>query len=199
MFTQAIAHLSASDPVLRNIIRGYGQCTFMPRIEGTHFAYLVRVIISQQLSIKAANTIHARFLDLCNGCEPTPENVIELSEDYIRSAGVSKQKLTYIKDLAIKSYNGMLPIGDLDGFTDDELIKLLIQVKGIGRWSAKMFLMFKLGRENVLPEDDLSIQKAIMLAYGLEQLPTPKHVQKIGAPWSPYSSIAAWYLYRTLD
>jgi len=199
MFQEATAHLSSVDPVMGKLIENYGACRLQRRSEGSDFSYLARIIISQQLSTKAARTIHDRFLALFGDKELTPVEVLKLPDEALRGVGISKQKTRFIKDLARKSHVGELPIDDLPELEDEDLIRALTLVKGVGRWSAKMFLMFRLGRPNVLPENDLSIQKAIMLAYGLERMPTPKQVLEIGARWSPYSSTASWYLYRTLD
>jgi len=165
---------------------------------GSHFGALVRSIVFQQLSGKAAGTIHRRFCALFPNAEPTPEGVLAASDEQLRAAGLSRQKIGYLRDLAQKVHSGALPLDHVETLSDDELIAHLVQVKGIGRWTAQMFLMFKLGRENVLPELDLGIQNAIKRAYRKRRV-TPKDVLRIGAKWSPYSSIACWYLWRSLD
>jgi len=168
------------------------------RTGGSHFLALIRAIVFQQLSGKAATTILNRFLALFPNGEPTPEGILSLSDDQLRSVGLSRQKSGYLRDLATKVEAGVLPLDHVHTLPDTELITHLVQVKGIGRWTAQMFLMFKLGRPDVLPDLDLGIQNAIKRAYRKRRV-TPKDVLRIGAKWSPYSSIACWYLWRSLD
>ena len=168
------------------------------RTSGTHFLALIRAIVFQQLSGKAATTILNRFLALFPDGEPTPEGILALSDAQLRAVGLSRQKSGYLRDLATKVRTGALPLDHVDTLPDLELITHLVQVKGIGKWTAQMFLMFKLGRPDVLPDLDLGIQNAIKRAYRKRRV-TPKDVLRIGAKWSPYSSIACWYLWRSLD
>lgn len=168
------------------------------RTGGSHFGALIRSIVFQQLSGKAATTIHNRFLDLYPDRAPTARDIIETPDDKLRGAGLSRQKIGYLRDLAARVDRGELPLEHVDALTDEDLIAHLVQVKGIGKWTAQMFLMFKLGRVNVLPDLDLGIQNAIKRAYGKRKC-APKDVLRIGAKWSPYSSIACWYLWRSLD
>ena len=168
------------------------------RTAGSHFGALIRAIVFQQLSGKAATTIHNRFLALFPDDEPTPERVLAATDDQLRSVGLSRQKIGYLRDLASRVHSGALPLDHVDALADDDLITHLVQVKGIGRWTAQMFLMFKLGRPDVLPDLDLGIQNAIKRAYR-KRLVKPKDVLRIGAKWTPYSSIACWYLWRSLD
>ena len=195
---KALAHLR-TDTALARVIEQVGACRFAPRAEGTHFDALVRSIVYQQLSGKAAATIHGRLLDLFGGRAPTPAELVATPDERLRSVGLSRQKLTYIKDLAARVESGEVPLADLDALPDDEIVAALVKVKGIGRWTAQMFLMFRLGRPNVLPELDLGVQKAIQRAYRLRSLPKPDRVRKIGAKWAPYSTVACWYLWRSLD
>ena len=195
---KALAHLRA-DPAMAQVIAKVGRCRFAPTADGSHFDALVRSIVYQQLSGKAAATIHGRVLGLFGGRAPTPAELVAMPDENLRSAGLSRQKLSYIKDLAARVASGDVPLDHLDGLPDDEIIAALVRVKGIGRWTAQMFLMFRLGRPNVLPELDLGIQKGIQRAYRLRSLPTPDRVRKIGAKWSPYSTVACWYLWRSLD
>jgi len=169
------------------------------RTDGTHFQALTRSIVFQQLSGKAAGTILSRFNDLYADRSPTPEQVLATSDDQLRSVGLSRQKIGYMRDLASKVASGELPLDRVEQMDDDDLIVHLVQVKGIGRWTAQMFLMFRLGRPNVLPELDLGIQNAIKKAYRKRKRHMPKDVKKIGAKWSPYASVACWYLWRSLD
>jgi DNA-3-methyladenine glycosylase II len=169
------------------------------RAEGTHFQALTRSIVFQQLSGKAAGTILSRFNALYPDNAPTPEAVLATPDETLRAVGLSRQKIAYMRDLASKVVNGELPLDAVDSMEDDDLIAHLVQVKGIGRWTAQMFLMFRLGRRDVLPELDLGIQNAIKRAYRKRKHPTPKDVKKIGAKWSPHASVACWYLWRSLD
>lgn len=168
------------------------------RTSGSHFFSLIRAIVYQQLSGKAASTIFGRFLKLFPNEDPTPDRLLALTDEQLRSVGLSRQKSAYLRDLAAKVHSGALPLDDVDAMSDAAIIEYLVQVKGIGRWTAQMFLMFKLGRADVLPDLDLGIQNAIKRAYRKRKV-APKDVLRIGAKWSPYSSIACWYLWRSLD
>jgi DNA-3-methyladenine glycosylase II len=181
------------------VIEAVGPCRFQLRNEGTHYQALTRSIVYQQLSGKAAGTIFGRFNALYDGGMATPEAVLATSDEKLRAAGLSRQKIGYLRDLSAKVAGGALPLDAIHEMTDPEIIDHLVQVKGIGRWTAQMFLMFRLGRPDVLPELDLGIQNAIQRAYRMRKRPTPKQVRKIGAKWSPHSTIACWYLWRSLD
>lgn len=196
---KSVRHLKRADPVLATIIEAVGPVRLQLRTEGTHFQALTRSIVFQQLSGKAAGTILSRFNDLYPERSPTPEAVLATSDERLRSVGLSRQKIGYMRDLASKVVSGALPLDRVEEMDDEDLIAHLIQVKGIGRWTAQMFLMFRLGRPDVLPELDLGIQNAIKKAYRKRKRPMPKDVKKIGAKWSPYSSVACWYLWRSLD
>ena len=169
------------------------------RTEGTHYQALTRSIIFQQLSGKAAGTILSRFNALFSNNSPTPDAAMKMSDEKLRAVGLSRQKIAYLRDLSSKVISGELPLDQVHAMDDDALIAHLVQVKGIGRWTAQMFLMFRLGRRDVLPELDLGIQNAIRRAYNKRKRPTPKDVKKIGAKWSPHASVACWYLLRSLD
>lgn len=198
-YRKEIEHLSRADPVLGSIIERVGACRIGLRREGTHFDALVRSIVFQQLSGKAASTIHGRFVALYGAGGPRPLAVRDTDDGVLRGAGLSRQKISYLKDLADKVDSGALPLDDIDAMTDDEVIAHLVQVKGIGRWTAQMFLMFRLGRADVLPELDLGIQNAIRRAYRMRRRATPKDVLRRGAKWRPYSTLACWYLWRSLE
>ena len=195
----AVLHISRVDPALARVIERVGACRFVARSEGSHFAHIARAIIYQQLSGKAAATIHRRFEEIYGGRAPTPAELLATPDEQLRAAGVSRQKAAYLKDLAAKVAGGAVPLERIEELDDDAIIRALVAVKGVGRWTAQMFLMFRLGRADVLPELDLGVQRGIQLAYGLSALPRPKDVQRIGAPWAPYRSVAAWYLWRSLD
>jgi DNA-3-methyladenine glycosylase II len=195
---RARLHLRKVDPVLARVIEAVGPYRPADRTGGSHFGALIRSIVFQQLSGKAANTIHLRFCALFPDGEPTPAGVLAASNAQLRAVGLSRQKVAYLRDLAGKVHAGHLPLDHVETLEDDALIEHLVQVKGIGRWTAQMFLMFKLGRADVLPELDLGIQNAIRRAYRKRKV-APKDVLRIGAKWSPYASIACWYLWRSLD
>jgi DNA-3-methyladenine glycosylase II len=198
-FRAAVRHLKRVDPVLARVIEIVGPCRLESRREGTHFQALVRSIVYQQLSGKAAATILSRFNALYPDNTPTPEAVLATSDAELRAVGLSRQKIGYMRDLSSKVVSDALPLDAVESMDDDDLIAHLVQVKGIGRWTAQMFLMFRLDRRDVLPELDLGIQNAIKRAYRKRKRPTPKDVRKIGAKWSPHSSVASWYLWRSLE
>ena len=187
------------DPVLGAIIKRHGACGLgAARDRYDHLAMLVRAIVFQQLSTKAATTIHNRLID-CMPAGLTPGALLAISDDRLRAAGVSRQKAAYLRDLCERVSTGALPLDAVDEMTDDEVIAALTQVKGIGRWTAEMFLMFRLQRPDVLPVGDLGIMNAIQKAYRLRKKPTPDRIRKIAEPWRPYRTVACWYLWRSLD
>ena len=193
---KAVHHLKKSDPVLRAIIEHVGPCRmgFTP----AEFCSLAEAIVYQQLNGKAALTIFQRFTKLAG--EPlTPEGVLKLTDQQLRGVGLSKQKSSYLKDLAAKTSAGLLDFSRLPDLADEEVIEHLTQVKGIGVWTAHMFLMFSLRRPNVLPTGDYGIQMAMKKHYKKRKLPKPKDMEKIAKAWHPYRSVACWYLWRSLD
>ena len=193
---KAINHLKKADPVMRGIIERIGPC----RIEygPPEFASLAESIVYQQLNGKAAATIFERFAALAG--EPlTPEGILKLSDAQLRSVGLSKQKSAYLKDLAAKTAAGLLDFKRLPELSDEEVIEHLTQVKGIGVWTAHMFLMFTLRRPDVLPTGDYGVQAAIKKHYRKRKLPKPHVMERIAKPWAPYRSVACWYLWRSLD
>jgi DNA-3-methyladenine glycosylase II len=195
---RARAHLRRVDPVIARVMENVGAYRPADRTGGSHFLALVRAMVYQQLSGKAAGTIYNRFLDLYPNRDPGPAEIIATSDAQLRSVGLSRQKISYLRDLSARVASGDLPLDHVETLADSDLIAHLVQVKGIGKWTAQMFLMFKLGRADVLPDLDLGIQNAIKRAYRKRKV-GPKDVLKIGAKWSPYSSIACWYLWRSLD
>jgi DNA-3-methyladenine glycosylase II len=193
---KAINHLKECDPVMRGIIERVGRFRMVFGLP--EFSSLAESIVYQQLHGKAAATIFNRFLALAG--EPlTPEGILKLTNTQLRSVGLSKQKSAYLKDLATKTAAGLLDFTQLADLSDDEVIKHLTQVKGVGVWTAHMFLMFTLRRPDVLPTGDYGVQAAIKKHYQKRQLPKPHVMKKIAKPWSPYRSIACWYLWRSLD
>ena len=195
----ALGHLKRADPVLADIIARVGACHMEPRRSGTHYDALVRSIIYQQLSGKAAGTIHRRFCALFPSNRPRAELVLSKDDPTLRSVGLSRQKVSYLRDLSARVVDGSLPLAHLGRLSDDAIIEHLVQVKGIGRWTVQMFLMFRLGRPDVLPELDLGVQNAIQRAYGLKTRPSPKEVLSMGEKWRPHASVASWYLWRSLE
>lgn len=193
---KAVTHLKKSDPVLRAIIERVGPCRM--EFGPPEFHSLAEAIVYQQLNGKAAVTIFKRFAALAG--EPlTPEGILKLSDEQLRSVGLSKQKSAYLKDLSAKTAAGLLDFSRLPELPDEEVIKHLTQVKGIGVWTAHMFLMFTLKRPDVLPTGDYGVQAAIRKHYRKRKMPKPKEMEKIARAWSPYRSIACWYLWRSLD
>jgi DNA-3-methyladenine glycosylase II len=197
-YTKARRHLARRDPVLRDLIRAHGDCGLADAQHTDPFRALVSAMISQQLSTKAAATIKAR-LDALVGAPLTPTRLDAIGDDALRAVGLSRQKIAYIRDLCGRVSSGAVALHDFDRMTDDEVVEALISVKGIGRWTAEMFLMFRLHRPDVLPVGDLGIVKAVQKAYRLRTVPTPERLTKLGEPWRPYRSVACWYLWASLD
>jgi DNA-3-methyladenine glycosylase II len=193
---KAINHLKRSDPILRGIIERIGPCRM--EFGPPEFQSLAEAIVYQQLNGTAAATIFKRFAALAG--EPLmPEGILKLTDEQLRSVGLSKQKSAYLKDLAAKTAGGLLDFSRLVNMSDEEVIKHLTQVKGVGVWTAQMFLMFTLKREDVLPTGDYGVQAAIKKHYRKRQLPKPHVMEKIARPWAPYRSVACWYLWKSLD
>ncbi|MFN2565777.1 MAG: DNA-3-methyladenine glycosylase [Gemmatimonadaceae bacterium] len=199
MHRTPVLHLKRADPVLARVIERVGPCRFQPRTNGTHFDALLRSIVYQQLSGKAAGTILDRVLALYGGRYPRPAQLLATPDDALRAAGLSRQKLAYLRDLATKVDSREVPLARIGRLPDEEVITHLTRVSGIGRWTAQMFLMFRLGRPDVLPELDLGIQNAIQRAYELPKRPAPADVLRIGATWRPHATVACWYLWRSLE
>jgi DNA-3-methyladenine glycosylase II len=194
---KAISHLRQADPVLARIIDRYGPC----RIQHFEpdFALLARSIISQQLSGKAAATIYGRLQQALHPKPLSAAGLLHLTPEHLRSLGLSKQKIAYLRDLADKTRARSLRLDRLPRMTDEEVVAHLTAVKGIGVWTAQMVLIFALRRPDVLPTGDLGIRNAIQKNYNLEAAPTPAKMEEIARPWRPYASIACWYLWRSLE
>jgi DNA-3-methyladenine glycosylase II len=197
-YARARRALMRRDPVIAVLIREHGECGLASSQRGDPFQALLHAIIAQQLSTKAARTIEGRLSAIFAG-KPTPAAVAAVADEQLRSVGLSPQKLKYVRDLCAHILSGWLELDRLDLLTDDEVVAALTEVKGIGRWTAEMFLMFRLLRPDVLPVGDLGIVKAVQRAYKLRKLPSPDRLTKIGEPWRPYRSIACWYLWASLD
>lgn len=196
--TVAVTYLQQADPILACIIAQCGPCTLQPRALEP-FVMLCRSIVSQQLSGKAASAIMRRFLGLYAPATLTPEVLLQTAEDTLRYIGLSRQKITALYDLASKVHDGTLLLAALPTYSDAEVIRHLTHVKGIGRWTAEMFLIFALGRLDVFPVDDLGIRKAVQRAYGYQRLPAPMTLHRHACKWVPYRTIATWYLWRSLE
>jgi len=192
----ACRHLTASDPILGRLIARVGPCSLAPRPH--YFATLCDSIISQQLSTRVAEVIFDRFAALYPRRRPTPQAVAQTPLSRLRSIGLSRQKAGYLKDLASGFLDGRIKAARLARLPNEDVIAELISIKGVGRWTAEMFLMFSLNRLDVLPVDDLGIKKAIQRWYGIKALPAARTIRTIGRPWSPYETIACWYLWRSL-
>lgn len=191
--------LARRDRVLRDLMRRHGRCGLADVQHADPFRALARAIVSQQLSTKAAATIFARFEALFDGEPPSPAAVGAVPDARLRAVGLSGQKLGYLRDLCRRIDDGSLALAALEGMSDDEVIATLTAVKGIGRWTAEMFLMFRLHRPDVLPVGDLGIVKAMQRVYRLRTAPSPERMMAIGEHWRPYRSVACWYLWASLD
>lgn len=198
-YTIARRHLMKVDPKLNQIIKRVGPCELHTAAPRDPFEALCMSIASQQLSVKAAATIFGRFSDLFANRKPTPEGVMTLTDDQVRAAGFSRPKVSFIKDLAERVLDGRLDLQGLKKHPDDEVMRQLVAVKGIGRWTAEIFLMFRLGRPDILPADDLGLMNAVHRAYALRTRPDAKKLRAMGEMWRPHRSVAAWYLWQSLS
>jgi DNA-3-methyladenine glycosylase II len=197
-YSIARKHLMKADPKLNQIIKRVGPCELHAAAPRDAFEALCMSIASQQLSVKAAATIFSRFCDLFPKRKPTPERVMTLTDDQIRAVGFSRPKVSFIKDLAERVLDGRLDLKGLKKHPDEEVMRQLVAVKGIGRWTAEIFLMFRLGRPDILPADDLGLMNAVHRAYGLRKRPDAKKLRALGEAWKPHRSVAAWYLWQSL-
>jgi DNA-3-methyladenine glycosylase II len=193
-----INYLSQTDFRLGEVIRSIGKYSIKNTIDP--FQSLIECIIFQQLAGRVANIICRRFLKYYNSISPTPEQILSTSDHILKTkVGLSSRKVEYIKDLSARIIDRRLNLALMSQMTDEEIVNQLIQVKGIGRWTAEMFLIFCLGRQDILPVGDLGVRKAIQKVYGLQELPTPSTMLVIAHPWKPYRSIATWYLWKSLS
>jgi len=194
----ALRHLSHADKRMEKLIDKFGPPNF--NLMNNYYESLVRSIVYQQLSGKAASTIYERFLDLfVFDIYPEPKDILAVSIETLRSSGLSYQKVNYIRDLSEKWQEGTMNLTDIDSMTDEEISSELIKVKGIGQWTADMFLMFTLGRPDVFPFGDLGIQKGVMIITNMNRLPTQKEMERKTKKWQPYRTVAAWYLWKLVD
>ncbi len=197
-YTKARRLLARRDPVLRDLMRAHGPCGLAARQHANPFKALARAIVGQQLSAKAAATIFSRFEGLYEAF-PTPAQVLATTDERLRGVGLSSQKLGYLRDLCQRIEEGQLPLEVLERMEDEAIIEALTQVKGVGRWTAEMFLIFRLQRPDVLPVGDLGIVRAVQRAYKLRKAPSPDRLTRIGEAWRPYRSVACWYLWASLN
>jgi len=197
-----LAHLTSVDPVMGGVIEATGGYALEANMEGTPFVALAQAVANQQLNGTAANTILKRFVASVgtNGEFPTPQQVIDAPEVTLRAAGFSFAKIASLRDLAQKTIEGVVPAREtLLSLSNDEIVERLTQVRGIGRWTVEMMLMFQLGRPDILPVDDFGVRNGFRLAYGLRKMPHPKALALFGERWSPHRSAAAWYLWRVAE
>jgi DNA-3-methyladenine glycosylase II len=197
--TSAQEHLAKHDPMLAELVARFGDCTLAPHTN--YYGELVGAIIGQQLSEKAGATIYKRFLTLFDNKLPSPEQILAVDTEAVRNIGCSYSKVGYMKDLAQHIVDGRLDLAHIATLPNDTVVEQLVAVKGIGEWSAHMFMMFSLGRLDILPTGDLGIRKAMMNLYGLPELPKPAAMHEIALThgWTPYQSVASWYLWQSLD
>ena len=190
-----------ADPILGAIIKRKGACGLAERRAEPCFRTLLRALVSQQLSVKAAATIFSRFLALFpeHGGSPAPEAILQVPLETLRSVGLSRQKASYLHDLSARVVAGTLRLEELDDLSDEQVMAALTAVKGVGRWTAEMILIFQLRRPDVLPVDDVGVLRSIQNVYGLRRRPSAKQVLRIGERWRPYRSIASWYLWAALE
>lgn len=194
---EAEEFLKESDPILKEVIEKYGSCTLKPK--ENYFASLCESIVCQQISTKAAFSIMKRFNSLFTQGIAEPEALIRLSDERLREAGLSKQKIKYIQDLTLKVLEGIVNFANYSSLSNEEIKDQLMQVKGIGPWTVTMFLVFSLNRQDILPVGDLGIKKAFQVLYRLNDLPTIQEMNQIAKKWQPYKTIASWYLWRSLE
>jgi len=198
----AVKHLRRADPVMKTLIDRLGPLDVEARRRGRPadaYGTLLRSIVGQQLSTKAARTIYERMLQLWNGKTPTPKKLLETDPEAIRAAGMSRPKVSYLRDLAERVLDGRLELDRLDELPDEEISAELTAVKGLGQWSADMFLIFYLGRPDVLPVGDLGVRRAAGIVYAMPEMPAPAALYELGEPWRPYRSLASLYLWASLD
>ena len=200
MIQKAVEHLKAVDPVLERLVEKVGPVSVKARRLAV-FQSLVQAIVYQQLNGKAADTILGRFKALFDdGHFPSAEQVLAMQPERLRSAGLSRPKASYIRGIAEKAAAGSLPtLKECDRLTDAEIVQRLTEMKGVGRWTAEMFLMFNLGRLDVLPVHDLGVRRGFQVAYGKRKMPEPEQLERFGEKWRPYRTVAARYLWRAVD
>ena len=196
----AVKHLAKADRVLSALMKRAGPFALQTRHMHNPFEALARNIVFQQLHGSAAEAIHGRVVELFGGGRLRPQDVLDAAEESLRGAGLSGAKTAALKDLAAKTLDGTVPaLARLKRMGDDEIVARLTQVRGIGRWTVEMLLMFRLGRPDVLPVGDFAVRKGFMVAYGLDEMPKPKALELHAEAWRPYRSVASWYMWRALE
>jgi DNA-3-methyladenine glycosylase II len=201
MNAAALKHLSAVDPMMRKLIREHGKYALVPETRRAPFQSLVQAVAHQQLNGTAANTILMRFKKLFPGRKfPKPEDLAKVTDEQIRACGFSFAKIKSIRDITEKALSGVIPTSrEIVKLSDDEIITRLTEVRGVGRWTVEMLLIFQLGRKDVLPVDDFGVRTGFRIAYKKREMPKPKDLLKFGERWRPHATTAAWYLWRTAD
>jgi DNA-3-methyladenine glycosylase II len=201
MNAAALKHLSAVDPMMRRLIREHGNCGLVPETRRAPFQSLVQAVAHQQLNGTAANTILTRFKNLFPGRKfPRPEDLAKVTDGQIRAAGFSFAKIKSIRDIAEKALSGVIPTSrEIVKLSDDEIITRLTEVRGVGRWTVEMLLIFQLGRHDVLPADDFGVRTGFRIAYQKRGMPKPKALLAFGEKWKPHRTTAAWYLWCAAD
>ena len=196
----ALKHLSNIDSTLAHLIEAVGPFEMEIRSMHSPFEALARNIVYQQLNGAAAAAIHARVLALFGGHRLRPQDILDAFDEALRGAGLSRNKIEALRDLAAKTLDGTVPtLANLKRMSDEEIIERLTQVKGIGRWTVEMLLIFRLGRPDVLPVGDFGVRKGFSLAYRMNELPTPKELAEYGGRWRPYHTVASWYMWRAVE
>jgi 3-methyladenine DNA glycosylase/8-oxoguanine DNA glycosylase len=199
-YKAAVEHLKSSDAKLRKLIEKVGEPTIKLRHSHTIFYALMRAIIYQQLAGAAASAIMGRVEALADGYEMTPEQLLSLPDERLRGAGLSKNKMAALRDLSAKVLDGTVPTArEMSRMDEEEIIERITQVRGIGRWTVEMLLIFRLGKMDILPLDDFGVRKGFQKAYKLKDMPTKKELAARGARWSPWRSVASWYLWRSCE
>ena len=199
---EALGHLTRADDVMAALIEQFGPLDLEARRRGRPaeaYGALLRSIVGQQLSVAAARTIYGRLIDIFGGKTPTPAELLAVDPETLRGAGLSRPKVNYIRDLAQHVEDGSLHLDSLDAMTDDEVIAELTAVKGLGIWTAHMFLMFHLRRPDILPVGDQGVRRAVERHYGLESIPDAETLERLGERWAPYRTLASLYLWHSLD
>ena len=201
MTPQAHKHLSNRDPVLRRLIREHGKCALAPEKRRSPFQSLVQAVAHQQLNGTAANTILTRFKKLFPGRKfPRPEDLANVTDEQIRACGFSFAKIKAIRDIAEKTLSGVIPTSrEIVKLSDDKIVARLTEVRGVGRWTVEMLLIFQLGRHDVLPADDFGVRTGFRHAYKKREMPKPKELLAFGEKWRPHRTTAAWFLWRAAD
>jgi DNA-3-methyladenine glycosylase II len=202
--SEAVEHLRGADPVMAGIIERVGPCLLGSRTDRggpahDHYGALVRAIVGQQLSVSAARSIYGRLTNRFGGRTPSPARLLADDPEELRAAaGLSRSKVGFLRDLAERLESGELRLDDMEDVADEEVARRLIEVKGVGQWTIDMYLLFHLGRPDVLPVGDLGIRRAALLAYRLRKLPQPARLIALARPWRPWRSVASWYLWASL-